>query len=279
MPDDRFPARPGPHGRHVDPHGGPPGRPHGGPGAGPRAGAGASLPAGTGAVTSPGPGCGLGDLPPALAEALLAAGQRRTWRRGQTVLRQGQPSGVLTVCLSGKLAAVLQGADGHDTLLRWLEAGELVGLADVLAGLPSPAQLVAHGASQTLHLDRARFIALLREQPDGAIAVAELLSRRLCELFRFIEQSSARPLADRVAFALQRLAATHGERDANGRTVLKVTQGELAMAAGASRQRVHAELKRLAAAGRLSLGYGRVTLHPPGPCAPAPADGLPAARA
>lgn len=218
-------------------------------------------------------GCSLADLPPALAQALLAAGQRRSWRSGQTVLRQGQPSGAITVCLSGKLAAVLHGADGHDTLLRWLEAGEVVGLADALAGLPAPTQIVARGASQTLHLDRARFTALLQAHPDGAIAVAELLSRRLCELFRFIELSGARPLADRVAFALRRLAATHGERDASGATVLKVTQAELAMAAGASRQRVHGELKRLAAAGRLTLGYGRVTLHP----REAPAPGAPRA--
>lgn len=229
MPDDRFPAQPGTSRSTV---------------------AGSA-------------GCRLDDLPAALAQAMLAAGQRRTWRSGQTVLRQGQPSGGITVCLSGKLAAVLHGADGHDTLLRWLEVGELFGLTDALAGLPAPTQIVARGPSQTLHLAREHFTALLRQHPDGAIAVAELVSRRLCELFRFIELSAARPLADRVDFALRRLAATHGERDARGHTVLKVTQAELAMAAGASRQRVHGELKRLAAAGRLTLGYGRVTLHAP----------------
>jgi len=206
-------------------------------------------------------GCRLADLPPALAQAVQAAGRRRQWRGGQTVVRQGEPTGTVTVVLSGRLAAVLNGVEGHETLLRWLEAGEIVGLADVLASLPAPTRLVTRGPAQTLHLDRAQFLALLRAHPEGAIAVAELLSRRLCELFRYIERTAARPLAERVAFALQRLTATHGERAAGGATVLKVTQGELAMAAGASRQRVHAELKRLAAEGRLSLGYGRVTLH------------------
>lgn len=215
-----------------------------------------------GAVVQPAGGYNerLQDLPPATAAALLAAGTRRHWRRGQTVVHQGEHSGALTVALQGRLAAVLGRSDGSDTLLRCLDAGELVGLPDVLAGQPAPVSIVAQGDAQTLHLDREAFIAVLLQQPDGAVGVATLLARRLGELFLYIERNSARPLADRVGFALRRLARSQGEPDGSGGLRLHLTQADLAAAAGASRQRVHLALRQLQAEGRVALGYGTVTL-------------------
>lgn len=206
----------------------------------------------------------LQDLPPATAAALRAAGTRRHWRRGQTVLHQGAHTGELTIALQGRLAAVLGRADGSDTLLRWLDEGELVGLPDVLAHQSAPVSIVAQGPAQTLHLERPAFIEVLAQHPDGAIGVAVLLARRLGELFRYVERSGARPLADRVDFALRRLARSQGRPDGQGGLRLALTQAELAAAAGASRQRVHQALRRLQAEGRLALGYGAITLLPQG---------------
>lgn len=202
----------------------------------------------------------LQDLPPEMATALMAAGRPRNWRRGQWVLRQGEHSDALTIGLQGRLAAMLTNAEGQDTLLRWLDDGELVGLPDVLAGLPSPVSIVAQGPASTLHVERDAFVQVLRQHPEGAIGVAVLLSRRLGELFRYVELTGSRPLLDRVVFALQRLARSQGRPDGGGGVLLKVTQADLAMAAGASRQRVQLALKQLQAQGRIVQGYGRVTL-------------------
>ena len=205
----------------------------------------------------------LHDLPPDLADALLRSGQQRSWRRGQTVMRQGAPCDALVVALEGRLAATLGSSDGRDTLLRWLDAGELLGLPAVLGGMPATVSVEAQGPARTLHVPRAEFVALMRSHPEGAISVAVLLSRRLGDLFRFVERNSSRSLAERVEFALQRLARSQGQPDGAGGVRLKATQAELANAAGASRQRVHLALKQLEAQGRLRLGYGWVTLREP----------------
>lgn len=204
----------------------------------------------------------LRDLPADLADALLRCGQQRTWRRGQTVMRQGAPCDALVVALQGRLAATLGRSDGHDTLLRWLDPGELLALPAVLGGMPATVSVEAQGPARTLHVPRADFVALMRQHPEGAVSIAVLLSRRLGELFRFVEHSNSRSLAERLDFALQRLARSQGQPDASGGVRLKATQAELANAAGASRQRVHLALKQLQAQGRLDLGYGWVTLRP-----------------
>jgi CRP-like cAMP-binding protein len=202
----------------------------------------------------------LQDLPPALAQDLLRTGVQHQWRSGQSVMRQGAACDMLVVGLQGRLAVTLGSADGRDTLLRWLAEGELVGLPAVLAGRPATVSIVAQGPARSLHVARADFIDLLQRHPDGAIAIAVLVSRRLGELFGYLEMSQGRNLADRVAYALQRLARSQGEPDGAGGLRLRATQAELANAAGASRQRVHLVLQQLQAQGRIRLGYGWVTL-------------------
>lgn len=205
----------------------------------------------------------LGDLPEALADDLMRSGRQRNWRRGQTVMRQGAACDALVVALQGRLAVTLGSSDGRDTLLRWLDAGELLGLPAVLGGMAATVSVEAQGPARTLHVPRADFIALLQRHPEGAISVAVLLSRRLGELFRFVERSSSRSLSERLDFALQRLARSQGQPDGAGGVRLKATQAELANAAGASRQRVHLALQQLQAQGRIRLGYGSVTLLGP----------------
>lgn len=209
----------------------------------------------------------LQDLPPAVAERLMAVGACRKWRRGQTLVHQGVRSGAVMACLQGRLAIMLSSSSGRDVLLRWLDAGEIVGLADVLANCPSPVSIVAQGSATTLHVAREDFVGVLQQLPEGALAIAVLLSRRVIELFDYVEMTGAQALPERLMFALKRLVRSQGVACATGGMWVKVTQAELATAARASRQRVHLVLRQWQAQGRVTLGYGGLTLHeaPPQP--------------
>jgi CRP-like cAMP-binding protein len=221
----------------------------------------ASRQIGTGALFS-GSHQTLDDLPPALARALVTAGRRQTWRKNQLVLRQGSVSDGLVIGMTGRLRVFITLPSGHETFLRWALPGELMGLPTVLAGAPSPLSILAAGAATSLHIPRTQFMDLLRTLPEAGLAVAVLLSFRVTELFRHIEMGNHNSLADRVWFSLTRLAATDAQTKQSGQRCLRITQSELAMAAGASRQRVHLELQRLQTQGRIALGYGTVTLLP-----------------
>jgi CRP-like cAMP-binding protein len=203
---------------------------------------------------------GLNDLPDVVVQALNAVGKTRAWQRGDYIQRQGQKQGDIMVSIKGRLAVMVTGPAGNDTLLRFVTQGEIVGLPTVLAKLPASTHIVANSDCETLHITRQNFVNVLMSYPEGAIGVAVILSHRLAELFRFVEMTAHRPLHERVNYALRRLARRNGESDGKGTTLLKVTQAELATAAGASRQRVHLELKRLESLGLIALGYGSVTI-------------------
>ncbi|TDM09027.1 MAG: hypothetical protein C4K60_06645 [Ideonella sp. MAG2] len=210
-----------------------------------------------------GPPTCIHQLPSAVAQALQKAGKLKHWRKGQTVVRQGQTSAEIVVGLQGSLSVDLAGPSGADTLIRFLSEGELVGIATVLAGTPAPTSIVAQSAAQTLHIERSTFIQVLSDHPEGAIGIIVLLSHRMVELFNFIEMTSHRPLPERVRYALRRLALHNGRPSAQGQVTLAVTQSDMAKAASASRQRVHLELQKLQRAGVISLGYGLITVHQP----------------
>lgn len=202
----------------------------------------------------------LQDLPAQVVEALNKVATKRHWRRGDVVQAQGQVQHSVMVCQKGRLAAMVASPSGSDTLLRFLLVGEMVGLPSVLAGTLAPSSVVANSEAETLSIERQAFIQVLTEFPEGAIGIAVLLSNRLSELFRFVEMTAHRTLSERVNYALRRLCRRNGEPDKNGMTRLKITQGEIATAAGASRQRVHLELRRLQAQGLISLGYGEIII-------------------
>lgn len=85
--------------------------------------------------------------------------------------------------------------------------------------------------------------------------MARLLSLRVNGLLDTIFISSEDTLHARVWATLQVLAAENGQPLPGGRTLLRISQGDLSHVVGASRQRVNEELRKLQAGGSVRLGY------------------------
>ncbi len=198
------------------------------------------------------------DLPEEVRNALQAVGVKKKWKKGAIIQKQGRPLNHVNIFLNGRFAVTVTSPSGIETLLRFVVSAEIIGLNTILAELPAPTSIVSTIASETLMIQRSDFIDVLSRYPQAAIEVAKLLSNRLAELFSFVEMTSHRTLNERVIYALRRLVRRYGEAGLAGTTRLKVTQSELSAAAGASRQRVHLELKRLESVGLIELGYGQI---------------------
>ena len=218
----------------------------------------------------------LAHLPSEAVERFLAAGRRKVWRRGQFVVRRGDRIDDAMVVLEGRLRASTITPDGEENLLGWLREHELFGAPNVLSGIPFAIDIVADGRAVTLHVAREDFLRVLLEVPAAAIAIAKVFGHRLARLYELINASGHRSLTDRVRAHLLRLAVQHGHAAERGGIALDITQGDLAAAVGASRQRVHAELRRLQDQGAIELTYRRIVVRslPAEPSADPDLEGL-----
>jgi CRP-like cAMP-binding protein len=196
----------------------------------------------------------IAELPASSARRLREIGIRRTYRDNQTLQQRGDAARHVLVLLSGRLRSVATTADGTEQLTRWLEPGEVSGFSSVLGDAPVPVDLVAVGKVEVLIVPRGPLLEFLASDANASLAVARMLSLRINELLDIVFIRAEDTLASRVRATLQRLAAENGVPRDN-RTLLRISQGDLAAAVGASRQRVNAELRKLQAEGRIRLGY------------------------
>jgi len=203
------------------------------------------------------------EFPAAAAEAMRRQGMRRRYPDGATLAQRGQPTTSVLVLLHGRLRSVTSLPDGREHLIRWVEPGEALGVASVLARLPFQADLIASGRCEVLTIPGDVFVEAIRCDAEVGLAVARLLAGRLSELFDHVAAQAQGRLQDRVLAALHHLAAENGEQLADGRIRLRVTQQDISDAVGASRQRVNEALNVLQQSGSVEVGYRRITIASP----------------
>ena len=122
----------------------------------------------------------LEDLDPTALMFLVRLGHRRTYKPGDVLMRQGEPSNSIHFLLSGKVRAERsRRTDDRPLLLADLEAGAVVGEMGVVIDIPRSATVIATKPTSTLELDTASFERAARAFPILHRVLAKLLSERL----------------------------------------------------------------------------------------------------
>jgi CRP/FNR family transcriptional regulator len=189
-----------------------------------------------------------------LQEALAALRpylQRRRFRGGAVLWREGDPAGLLVVLEQGRVKIFRTLARGRSVMLYALGPGEVFGFLPFLDGGPYPASAQAVEATEALVMSRTELLEALRDSPQLALPLFGFLGRRLREAFAQIMRLSTRSALPRVAGAL---AALLPEREAGaGLTIvsLPVRSGELAHTLGLTPESLSRAITELAARGIL----------------------------
>lgn len=104
----------------------------------------------------------------------------RDYASGATLVQQGQPGAGLFVIVSGQVTVTQQPEGGGDPRpLATLEPGDVFGEMALLDDLQRSATAVASGPVRALLIPVYDFRAILHEDPDIAIRLLAVLSRRL----------------------------------------------------------------------------------------------------
>ena len=97
--------------------------------------------------------------------------------------------------------------------------------------------------------------------PIFARAMGVLLANRVRLLYSLVEDAMLRSISTRVARRLMALAHGDATEARDWRPVVPVSQEQLAMMMGVTRQTLSKELKALERDGVLVVGYGRIEIR------------------
>jgi CRP/FNR family cyclic AMP-dependent transcriptional regulator len=202
----------------------------------------------------------LGELPRASIQRLLSRATTRKLRRGATIFAKGDAGTQLIAVLSGRVKIVVSSPEGREAVLNVVHEGEVFGEIALFDGCPRTASAIAVTDCELLSIDRRHFLPMVREQPDVAIKLIEILCARLRRSSEQYEDIMFLNLRARVAKLLLRLADEVG--GPLPRKVL-VTQQEMSQMAGLSRESINKQLRAWAQAKWVRLERGGVVVLRP----------------
>ena len=167
-----------------------------------------------------------------VAEAVV----KRRFKRGQTIVEQGQRTDTLFILLNGR-ARVIMTRGNREVILASLHPGDHIGEMSMIDNAPHSATVRADIQTDTLTLSRDAFMQCL---PDGS-SIAYAIMYGLAD--RQIGSLALMDVYGRVAHALLDFAVDQG----HGELVVqeKISRQDLARMVGASREMVSRVIRGL----------------------------------
>jgi CRP-like cAMP-binding protein len=163
------------------------------------------------------------------------------------------------ILVEGRVRIGVNTSDGREMLLTIMEPGQIFGEMSLLDGQARSADATAMGETLVLALERADFLATLRQFPESALRLCAMLSQKLRRSTDQVEGVTLHPVNVRLARLLLTIAAQSSDRSSRPssnrpsggipRTKGSPTQRDLGQLIGASRQKVNFHLGQWQAEG------------------------------
>lgn len=179
-------------------------------------------------------------LEPADLDQVREKVRERVYPKDATVFVAGQESDGLYIIYSGLVKVYILHSDGREKTLALLGRDEILGEVTLFGSDLRSATLETLEVTTLLVISRSDFQTLLLDNPRLSVRVIELLSRRLRQANRHIEELTFLNARSRVTSTLLHLAEAHGRpaRNADTRIARRLTHAELAKLVGVTRETV-----------------------------------------
>jgi CRP/FNR family transcriptional regulator len=151
----------------------------------------------------------------------------KTLKRGQTIFSEGDEASGLYVTLSGRVKVFKLSPDGKEQILHIIGQGEPFGEVPMFAGEYFPANAETIEETRILFFPRASFVELIRGEPSLAMNMLSILSKRLRQFARLIEDLSLKEVSGRLAAYLIYLSERDNKSDKLELDIAKVQLASL----------------------------------------------------
>ncbi|WP_338033437.1 Crp/Fnr family transcriptional regulator [Desulfolutivibrio sulfoxidireducens] len=188
---------------------------------------------------------------------LAAVAELRRREKGRLLFRTGEPADGFYGVAAGKVRIYRSSPSGKEHILHVFGPGEAFAEVVVFQGGVFPADAQTLEDSELLFFSRQGFLALLRDDPELAMAMLALLSSRLRIFVQKIEELSLKEVPARLAAHLLLLHAAQKKR----RLDLELPKGQLAGYLGTIPETLSRVLRRMVEDGLITLDGQAVILR------------------
>jgi CRP-like cAMP-binding protein len=186
---------------------------------------------------------------------------RRTFGRGVIIFHKDSPGRTLYIIESGKVRIFVLSESGREISVNIYGPGDVFGELALLDGLPRSAGAMVVERATVLTLHRDDFLWHLKEYPQMARSIIEVLSARLRYTTAYAGSLAFLDVYGRVAGKLLELADRYGvERGEAIEIDLELTQAELASWVAATREHVNKVLGTFRDQGLIRIKGQRITV-------------------
>jgi len=163
----------------------------------------------------------------------LAQAQVRDYRRGEVVVRQGEPAEVFCVVEGGFLKLAQLTADGHEVIVRFVGPGEPFAGVVALQAARYPVTALAVEATRLRAWPAPVLGALLERYPQVRKNIMREIATHMSEALTRVRELTTERVGQRLAHTLLRLMRQCGRPTPRGTLIVHVlTRQELAELTG-----------------------------------------------
>ncbi|HEX5211503.1 MAG TPA: Crp/Fnr family transcriptional regulator [Pseudolabrys sp.] len=176
-----------------------------------------------------------------IVDRLAPRALTRQVKKGTLLFRKGDAGTNLYAVSAGAVRVSAPSDEGKDTVFNLIVPGEIFGEIAFLDGGPRTADAVMIESGELVVIERRDFLPLLRDYPELAVRLLEILCGRLRHTSEQIEDVVFLKLKARLAKALLYL---HERFSSERQKTMKVTQREISQLVGASRESANKQLRK-----------------------------------
>lgn len=200
-------------------------------------------------------------LSDAVIDRIVSHALTRSVKKATILFRKGDPGSNFFAVCSGVVRISAPSELGKDAIFNLITPGEIFGEIALLDGGPRTADAVAIENCNLMVIERRDFMPIIREYPEVAMRLIEVLCARLRRTTEQVEDVMFLGLSGRLAKALLHLhnrSAIHQPS-----APIHITQREISQLIGASRESANKQLREWERRKWLQLTRGGVLVLSP----------------
>lgn len=196
-------------------------------------------------------------------EKIAQSLKTKKFNKEETVLHKGDAGTELCIVLSGSFRAVLIDEDGDEILLHRFGKYDIFGEFSLIDQKERAGTIIADEESSLCKIGREPFLRLMREEPEVAITMLQILVGRLRKADELIESLAFLNVKERILKQLFDIAKENGEKNGSYIRIKKLTHQEISSMIGASRESVTKCMKILNLEGHVKMKGDNLYLKEP----------------